>query len=145
MAAPIGNKFYKLAQKTLGRPRYYETFEELQQEIIAYFKEQDSLKKPKYTMTGLTAWLGFVSRADFKAQGERGEDFSYLIKASINIVASCYEENLYSTTPAGAIFALKNIKSDEFKDKTEVDQKVTSVNWHEEKTYEAKPEANDSH
>lgn len=142
MAAPKGNQYYKLALKSLGRPRKYETFEELQSEIIEYFKEQDHLRKPRYTITGLTAFLGFTNRADLYAQGERGEEFSHLIKSAINIVASCYENNLYSPSPAGAIFVLKNIKSDEFKDKTEVDQRVTTVEWKEEKTYEAKPQAN---
>lgn len=142
MPAPKGNQYYKLALKSLGRPRKYETFEELQSEVAAYFEDQDHLKRPRYTITGLTAWCGFTNRRDFVAQSERGEEFSHLIKMAINIVASCYENNLYSAAPAGSIFALKNIKSDEFKDKTEVDQNVINIDWHEEKTYEVKPETN---
>jgi len=144
MAAPKGNQFYKLAVKSLGRPRKYETFEELQSEIIAYFEEQKRLKNARYTVTGLTSFLGFVSRQDLYAQGERGQDFSYLINMAINIVASCYENHLYSVSPAGAIFVLKNIKSDEFKDKTEIDQRLMSIEWKEEKTYETEQKANDS-
>jgi hypothetical protein len=85
--------------------------------------------------------MGFGSRADLYAQAERGEDFSHIIKEAVNLVAACYEENLYGQTPAGAIFALKNLKSSEFKDKTEVEQKVTSVTWNENKTYESEQEA----
>ncbi|HPQ35981.1 MAG TPA: terminase small subunit [Tenuifilaceae bacterium] len=144
MAAPKGNQFYRLAVKSLGRPRKYETFEELQSEIIAYFEEQKRLKNARYTVTGLTSFLGFVSRQDLYAQGERGQDFSYLINMAINIVASCYENHLYSVSPAGAIFVLKNIKSDEFKDKTEIDQRLMSIEWKEEKTYETEQKANDS-
>lgn len=142
MAAPIGNKFYKLALRIAGRPRKYEKFEDLKKEIIAYFEDQASLKKPKYTITGLTAWLGFASRTDLYAQSERGEEFSYIIKEAVNLVASCYEENLYSQSPTGAIFALKNIKSSEFKDKMEVDQTTTNITWEEKKTYESKQETN---
>ena len=139
-AAPKGNQFYKMAVENLGRPPKYETFEDLHSKIVAYFESQSELKRPHYTLTGLAAFLGFSSRRNLFEQGERGEDFYHLIQNAINLVASCYENNLYSAAPAGAIFALKNIKPDEFKDKTEVDQKVLTVNWHEEKTYEAKPQ-----
>ena len=138
MAAPKGNQFYKLAVKSLGRPRKYETLEELQKEIIAYFEDQEQLKKPRYTVTGLTVWLGFTARKDLFAQAERNKDFCHLINTAITIIASCYESNLYSPTPAGAIFALKNLKPDEFKDKTEVEQKNINIDFHEEKTYETK-------
>lgn len=144
MAAPKGNQFYKMAVENLGRPPKYETFEELHDKIVAYFESQSELKRPHYTLTGLAAFVGFSSRRDLLNQAERGQDFSHLIQNAINIIASCYENNLYSTAPAGAIFALKNIKPDEFKDKTEVDQKVISIDWHEEKTYEVKPQADDN-
>ena len=72
------------------------------------------------------------------AQAERNKDFCHLINTAITIIASCYESNLYSPTPAGAIFALKNLKPDEFKDKTEVEQKNINIDFNEEKTYETK-------
>lgn len=144
-AAPKGNQYYKLALKSLGRPRKYETFEKLQKEIVDYFEQQNRVKFPRYTITGLTSYIGFTNRADLYAQAERGEDFSHLIKMAINIVAACYENHLYSVSPAGAIFVLKNIKSDEFKDKTEVDQKIMNVSWNETKTYDSKQEADNSH
>jgi glycerol dehydrogenase-like iron-containing ADH family enzyme len=121
-AAPKHNQFYKLAIKSLGAPRKYETIEDLHNEIIAYFEEFADKMKPKYTITGLTAWLGYSSRRDFYNQAERGQDFSHLIKNTINIICSNYEQNLHGMSPAGSIFALKNILSEEWKDKTEVTQ-----------------------
>lgn len=143
-AAPKGNQFYKMAVENLGRPPKYETFEDLRDKMIAYFESQAKQKYPRYTITGLTSFLGFASRRDLYNQGERGQDFSHLIQNAINIIASCYENSLYSAAPSGAIFALKNIRPEEFKDKSEVDQKVISVNWHEEKTYEAKPQTDNN-
>jgi len=122
MAAPKQNQFYKLAVKALGAPRKYETIEELRKEIVMYFEEYADKVKPKYTITGLTAFLGFSTRRDFYNQADRGQDFSHLIKTAITIIGSNYEQNLHGMAPAGSIFALKNILSDEFKDKTEVTQ-----------------------
>ena len=138
MAAPKGNQFYKLAVKSLGCPPKYETLDDLQKEIIAYFEDQEHIKKPRYTVTGLMAFLGFSARKHLYAQADRGKDFCYLINTALTIIAACYENNLYSPTPAGAIFALKNLRPDEFKDKTEVEQKNINIDFHEEKTYETK-------
>jgi hypothetical protein len=124
MAAPKNNQFYKLALKALGAPRKYETYESLYEVIIGYFEDQREKVKPHYTVTGLYTWCGFSDKKAFVLQADRGEDFFTLIKTALNIVASCYENNLYTGNPAGAIFALKNMKSEEFKDKTEIDQTI---------------------
>jgi len=114
MAAPIGNQYYKLALR-IGRKRDYETVDALRDEIILYFREQEHLKKPKYTVSGLASWLGF-SRQGFDEQIERGKEFSDIIKEAKSIIESCYENNLYIAGCAGAIFALKNMG---WKDSTE--------------------------
>lgn len=107
MAAPVGNQYYKLALR-LGRKRDYETLESLRDEIMLYFREQEHLKKPRYTISGLCAWLG-MSRQGFDDQAKRGEAFFDIIKEAKAIIESCYENGLYNAGCAGSIFALKNM------------------------------------
>ncbi len=102
-----GNQYYKLAVN-LGRPRKIETFNDFEALVIGYFNEQKDLKKPKYTITGLSCYVG-LTKTDFNAQADRGRDFSDLIKKAKEIIENCYENQLYTTGCAGAIFALKNM------------------------------------
>lgn len=118
-----------------GRPRIYETPEELQGAIDAYFLQIKVDKEPA-TVTGLALSLGFESRQSVYDYEENGE-FSYIIKNARLRVECEYEKRLSTAqSPTGAIFALKNMG---WKDKSE--QEITGampVVWHEEKTYETK-------
>lgn len=108
MAAPVGNQYYKLALR-LGRKRDYETETDLLNEIANYFKDQENLRKPRYTISGLCAYLGFNSRDTFDQQANRSQAFSDIVNGAKKIIESCYESKLYDAGCTGAIFALKNM------------------------------------
>ncbi|MDW0314058.1 MAG: terminase small subunit [Nitrososphaeraceae archaeon] len=149
---------------TWGRPRDYETPEELASNVLDYFtwcegefKEvevkkvnkktgEESIRKVKecirppesYTITGLCLFLGFESRSTFDEQAKRSSEFSYIVKRAKMVVEQKYEKNLDSQSPTGAIFALKNMG---WKDKTEQDVTMDlGITWNEEKTYEGEAE-----
>lgn len=89
-----------------GRPPMYETPEEMQPVIDAYFAECDVGGKP-YTMAGLTRALGFSHRqsiADYEAK----PDFTDTIKKARLRVEEFLECRLYGQSVAGVIFNLKN-------------------------------------
>jgi hypothetical protein len=97
-----------------GRPLKFETPEELESAIQAYFDEM-SKTNGIITISGLAYFLGFVSRQSIYDYKER-DAFSYILKRATLFVESCYESKLSGTTPTGAIFALKNMG---WKDKVE--------------------------
>jgi hypothetical protein len=113
MAAKQGNK-YALGNNG-GRPPKFESVEELEQKVIAYFSYcvENSVKA---TITGLALYLGFDSRQSLYDYGDK-EEFSYTIKRARLAVENSYELSGQSFD----IFALKNMG---WKDKTEVDQNV---------------------
>lgn len=86
-----------------GRPAVYSDPGKLQADIEEYFAQDG-----KKTITGLAYHLGFESRQSFYDYEER-DGFSYIIKRARLKVENGYEENLQGTTPAGSIFALKNM------------------------------------
>ena len=112
-----------------GRPRMYETAEELQKAIDKYFKEAKPKKKPNSdeyifncpTITGLAYALGFESRQSLYDY-EKNSQFSYTIKKARLRIENQYEINLSNPfmKPAGSIFALKNIGN--WKDKQDDNQ-----------------------
>ena len=102
-----------------GRPPIYNSVEELQQKIDAYFngemrhrtiytKEGVAIEVPTPTVTGLAIHLGFESRQSFYDY-EKVEQFSYTIKKARLFIEREYEELLQSGNTTGAIFALKNM------------------------------------
>lgn len=91
----------------VGRPLMYETPEELEQAIQGYFDTQILQKQP-ITITGLAYFLGFTDRQSIYDYKEK-EQFTCIIKKATFFVESQYENKLHSTTPTGAIFALKNM------------------------------------
>lgn len=136
-----------------GRPRKYDTEEELQAAVDAYFIHIKGAKSTKVheggsieeswerhpepaTVTGLALFLGFESRQSIYDYEENGL-FSYIIKNARLRVECEYEKRLStSQSPTGAIFALKNMG---WKDKSEIDHLApVPVIWKEEKTYETK-------
>lgn len=133
MAAPEGNKF---AIGNSGKPKTWQTVEELQSDIDAYFQECDSVvrkvydkKKQEteeikfptpYTIEGLAEYLGCDRDTILNYQKRKGYDefFGAIKKAKNKIQRNKVERGLSGlSNPAVTIFDLKNNHG--YKDKTE--------------------------
>jgi len=103
-----------------GRPRTIESpdqFDALVDEYIAVCKEE---KRP-VTWTGMALHLGFADRNGIDAYA-RYDGYSHSVKRAKTLVELAYEERLHGNSPAGAIFALKNMQ---WSDKQEFDHSST--------------------
>mgnify|MGYP001314968103 CR=1 FL=1 len=90
----------------IGRPLKFQSVEELQQKIDAYFKKMDEEKRP-YIITGLALALDTTRRTllDYEEKSE----FSHTIKKAKLRCENFSEESLFtSRNVTGAIFNLKN-------------------------------------
>jgi hypothetical protein len=58
--------------------------------------------------TNLALFLGFESRQSLTDYSKK-EAFTYPLKRALTIIESIYEDGLWSSSPAGPIFALKNL------------------------------------
>jgi len=89
-----------------GRPRRYETPEQMQEVIDAYFA---SVARP--TITGLALALGFTSRQALVNYQGYSPEFRDTVKRAKLRVEHEYEKLLLDPTakPAAVIFALKNL------------------------------------
>jgi DNA-packaging protein gp3 len=130
MAAPKHNLF--ALGNNGGRPKIFETSNELRIECESFFNWCIE-NKQVITITGLCLYLN-ISRTTLHrwAKGEidtAEEVFSNIINRAISVVENAYEQKLDTFTFGGAIFALKNINKDYWKDKTEqeVSQTITNV------------------
>ena len=101
---------------SLGRPRKYNSVEELQSEIDNYYQMCKDEDEP-LTITGLALYLGFESRQSI-LDYEKNDDFSCTIKRARMRIENSYEKMLQNQSSSGAIFALKNFG---WKDKQEFD------------------------
>lgn len=90
-----------------GRPRLISSPEELNDRADTYFAVCKAEDRP-VTVTGLALALGLSSRESLDEYGRRPE-FSDSVKRAKAMVAAAYEERLWGNSPAGAIFALKNM------------------------------------
>jgi hypothetical protein len=90
-----------------GRPRALESPDQAEERGCAYFELCDAQKRP-YRICGLALALGLVSRQSLSEYESRPE-FTDTIKRLRFIVEDAYEERACGTTPAGAIFILKNM------------------------------------
>lgn len=115
-AAPKGNLF--AAGHGWGRPAKYETPEEFELAIDTFIKKSIKRRQYKPTVSGLAFFLGFKSKQSMYDYEGSGEVFSYLVHQARLFIESCYEAQLYSTSPGGAQFALSNMG---WKNKTETD------------------------
>jgi hypothetical protein len=88
-----------------GRPLKFQSVEELQKKIDAYFAECEVKEEP-YTITGLALALGTYRQTLINYEGK--EEFMDAIKSAKTRVEQYAEKKLFSSTPSGAIFALKN-------------------------------------
>ena len=86
-----------------GRPRKYQSVEQLQAAIDSYFESTE-----KVTITGLALHLGFNSRQALINYEGYSEEFHDAIKRAKSMVEVYYEERLVGGHAAGSIFALKN-------------------------------------
>lgn len=124
MAAPKHN-LYALGNNG-GRPRLYENPEDLESKVVDYF--QNCIEdKHNPTISGLTLFLGFNSRDTLHSYKDR-QEFSDILKRATMAIEMSYENELYSFKFGGAIFALKNINKEYWKDKTEQEVKQTITN-----------------
>ena len=90
-----------------GRPRKYQTPEELELAVNTYFLETEEVEQ---TVCGLSLHLGFAQRKSLlDYEGYEGE-FCNIIKKAIQRLENIREKALVSGkgNPAGVIFWLKN-------------------------------------
>lgn len=124
MAAPKLN-LYALGNNG-GRPRHFETPEDLELKVVEYF-EFCIEQKMECAVSGLCQFLGFADRKSFQDYEDRKE-FSLIIKRARQAIEMSYELDLRTFKFGGAIFALKNINKEAWKDKTEQEVKQTITN-----------------
>ncbi len=130
-----------------GRPRIFNSEEELQTEVDKYFKyiegeftltestpkegeeptkEKEWVRFPEFpSITGLALFLGFESRQsiyDYESNGE----FSYTVKRARLKIEANYEQALNKQYPTGAIFALKNFG---WVDRQEIKHEGTAIGF----------------
>lgn len=92
-----------------GRPRKYDSAEELQKRIIEYFEYCEDNKIKILTISGLVLFCGFSDRKSFYAY-EDNPKFSHTIKTAREMMVQYYEQKGQTDAfPTFAIFALKNL------------------------------------
>jgi len=111
MASITENKF-SLGMPKNGRPPHFETPEDLEEKCKEYLLHCIE-KEEKPTITGMTLFVGFCSRASWDDYDKR-EGFSYIVKRAKMTIENSYEVSGGTFD----IFALKNMG---WKDKTEVE------------------------
>ena len=94
-----------MANGEAGRPLKFNSAEELQAKIDAYFDDCDATETP-YTITGLAYAL--ETYRSLLCQYEDKEQFSDVVKRAKLRVENFAEKRLYTGQPTGPIFALKN-------------------------------------
>lgn len=123
----------KMSKKYTGRPRKYETPEQMQEIINEYFNE--CLEEGKYPTVSMLAYRLDLTRQDllryegeieaerFKnCSDEMRESFRYTIKKAKQYIEGQYEDRLINDgrSPIGTIFTLKNNYN--WVDKQEIEQ-----------------------
>jgi hypothetical protein len=114
MGAPKGNK--NALGNNGGSPPYYTDPEKMQSACDNYFTQCEEKKIPA-TITGLALALGFSTRKSLLDYCEKVEFVNIIKKAKLRVECE-YEKRLSENSPAGAIFALKNM---DWTDKHEVE------------------------
>ncbi|WP_294378967.1 DNA-packaging protein [uncultured Clostridium sp.] len=113
-------------KKAVGRPRVFNSQEELEQKIMEYWQRCEQLNKP-YTLSGLALWIG-IDRKTLYNYSEKDEFFPTIKKAKDIVEASMEERALTGENNVTfSIFALKNNFG--WKDKQEIEHSgETNVN-----------------
>ena len=104
------------AKRAIGRPRKFETPDDLRKAIQEYF---DSTPINEYTVTGLALAIG-TSRVVIDEYMKR-EGYEDIVREAKAIVENSYELSMRKTGRSGDIFALKNFG---WKDKQEITHDV---------------------
>lgn len=89
-----------------GRPKQWETPEQLEAEVFDYFKEVDE-NGSMPTKAGLCLHLGVVIDTLQQYKDKYGEEFEKIIKKTYEAIADAWSQRLSGTVPTGAIFYLK--------------------------------------
>lgn len=129
-----------------GRPRVFEAPAQMFNEIVAYFDwiegeyeirnvkvpaaneqgyitvdEEVCVRKPEPpTITGMCLYLGFSGRSALEMYKRDHVGFLDVVNYGIALVTNGYEKNLHGAKCFGSIFALTNIKAEDWKQKQEV-------------------------
>lgn len=114
----------------VGRPPHYETPIDLWNKAEEYFiSTLTTSNRLRATITGVTNYVGFKSRASWDDYAKRSDEFSYTVSRIKMKVAEAYERNLHDHVWAGASFALRNMDGGNWKEETHqnVNQTVTEV------------------
>jgi len=91
-----------------GRPRKYDSPEQMQKALEGYFKEKEDTKSPP-TVCGLALHIGFISRQSFLDYSGYSQEFSDTIKRAKTAIEAYHEGKLSDNKQAaGHIFWLKN-------------------------------------
>lgn len=102
-----------------GRPKKFQSVEELQKKIDGYFLDCLTNDEP-VTVTGLCLWLD--TTRDVLMDYQNDDEFSYTIKKAKQRIEHAYEKRLIRRGNAGDIFALKQFG---WTDKQEIDNKIS--------------------
>lgn len=113
-------KSYKPTGNPPGRPLAYQTVEELQEKIDAYFADRDTAERP-YTIYGLALALDMDRKRLLQYEGRPA--FCHAIKAAKERIRASVEDRIMAgqQNVAGLIFWLKN--NAEWADKKEIEHK----------------------
>jgi hypothetical protein len=101
--------------KSVGRPRKYDSPEQMQAAIDKYFDETED---DELTITGLALALDFTSRKDLINYEGYSEEYYHTLKKAKLRIENTYEKALRKHGRSGDIFALKNF---DWADKIEQD------------------------
>lgn len=96
-------------KRKVGRPKKFQSVEELEEKIDAYFAECDEKEEP-YTMTGLALALDTTRETLLDYKLNYDEEYSYSIKKAKTRCEAYAEKHLFKgkNGVVGAIFNLKN-------------------------------------
>ena len=97
----------EIANRKVGRPLKFQSVEELQKKIDAYFEDRDATGKP-YTITGLALWLDQTSREVIMNYQNKDEYADTILRAKLRCQQYAEEQLFTAKSANGPIFALKN-------------------------------------
>lgn len=123
------NKKFPLQRKYNHRPPKFDTPEQLYNKGMEYFESVTSATGIiRGTISGLTRYCGFSSRASWNDYAKKSEEFKHVVDSLRLVVIEYYERNLHSMGWAGSAFALRNMDSGNWKDEVTQNQNQVITN-----------------